>query len=99
MTPEEPTAIEVEVLEIDGVAPMVPQVRAADGPSPDEERPSWRGWQGRLATLDSRWWPLWVMLGSIASVIALTVGLVVGVIFLVFRIVLRIVRVILRNIG
>ena len=35
MIPEEPTAIEVEVLEIDGVAPMVPQVRAADGPSPD----------------------------------------------------------------
>ena len=95
MTPEEPTAIEVEVLEIDGVAPMVPQVRAGEGVPPEQERPTWRGWQGRLATLDSRWWPLWVVLGSIALVIALTVGLVVGVIFLIFRLILKIVRAIL----
>lgn len=96
MTPEEPTAIEVEVVEIDGVAPMVPQVRAAeDAPSDDDGRPTWHGWQGRLATLDSRWWPLWVLLGSIALVLALTVGLVVGVVFLIFRLVLKIVRAIL----
>jgi len=99
MSPDEPTAIEVEVLEIDGVAPMVPQVCAADGPPPEDERPTWRGWQGRLATLDSRWWPLWVLLGSTALVIALTVGLIGGVIFLIFRSVLKILRAILRNIG
>ena len=96
MSPEEPTAIEVEVLEIDGVAPMVPQVRAGDGPPPQEERHDWRNWQGRLLKLDSRWWPLGVVLGSVAGVIALTVGLVVGVIFLIFRLILKIVRAILE---
>ena len=96
MTPEEPTTIEVEVVEIDGVAPLVPQVRAAADEAPEQDGPSsWRGWQGRLATLDSRWWPLWVLLGSVALVVALTVGLVVGVVFLMFRLVLKIVRAIL----
>jgi len=96
MSPEEPTEIEVEVLEIDGVAPLVPQVRAADVPLPEGERRDWRNWQGRLLTLDSRWWPLWVLLGSIALVIALTVGLVVGVIYLIMRLILKIVRAILQ---
>ena len=92
MSPEKPTEIEVEVVEIDGVAPMVPQRRAEDWPPPDEERHDWRGWQGRLLKLDSRWWPLWVLLGSIALAVALAVGLVVGVIYLIFRLILKLLR-------
>ena len=96
MSPEEPTEIEVEVLEIDGVAPLVPQVRAEEDPAPQEDRPDWRGWPGRIRSLNSRWWPLWMLLGIIALTIALIVGLVVGVIYLVFRGILKILRVILR---
>ena len=95
MPPEEPTEIEVEVLEIDGVAPMVAQHRAEEDPPPQEDRPDWRGWPGRIRTLDSRWWPLWILLGIIALAIALIVGLVVGVIYLMFRVILKILRFIL----
>lgn len=85
--------IEVEVLEIDGVAPAGP--RAQPG---EEARPQggtwqdWRRWPGQVRQLDSRWWPLWVLLGVIAVALALTVGLVVGVLILVVRFFLKIVR-------
>jgi len=96
MSPEKPTEIEVEVLEIDGVAPMVPHLRAGEGAPPQEDRPDWRGWPGRIRTLDSRWWPLWMLLGIIALGIALITGLVVGVIYLIFRVILKILRFILQ---
>lgn len=95
MTPEA-TEIEVEVLEIDGVAPALPQVRPEAGaPPPAGDWQDWRRWQGQVRRLDSRWWPLWVLLGIIAVTLILTVGLVVGVIYLIFRLFLKIFRAIL----
>ncbi len=91
----EATEIEVEVLEIDGVAPVVTQTRAEEYPSQQGGRQDWRNWQGQVRKLDSRWWPLWVFLGIIAVVLALTVGLVLGVLFLIARICLKIVRALL----
>ncbi|MEO5913611.1 MAG: hypothetical protein ABIS50_05230 [Luteolibacter sp.] len=79
-------AIEVEVVEVDGIT-------APARFEPREESPSrqpgqdWRQWQGRVRTLDSRWWPLWVFLGAIALVLLLTLGVVIGVIFIIFRII------------
>lgn len=93
--PREATEIEVEVLEIDGVAPLVAQARASEHPSPSGARQDWRHWQGRVSQLDSRWWPLWVLLGIIAVTLALTVGLVLGVLILLFRLMRRIIRAIL----
>ena len=95
MTPEA-TEIEVEVLEIDGAAPLVAHTRASETPSPAGERQDWRHWQGRVRKLDSRWWPLWVFLGIIALLVLFTLGLVIGVFLLVARIFLKIVRAILR---
>lgn len=77
----ESQAIEVEVVEVDGVS-----TPAKVGPSADAGRQDWRQWQGRVRTLDSRWWPLWVLLGIVAIVLMLTLGVVLGVIFLIFRI-------------
>ena len=91
----EATEIEVEVLEIDGVAPLVPQTQAEEYPSQQGGRQDWRNWQGQVRKLDSRWWPLWVFLGIIAVVLALTVGLVLGVLFLIARMCLKIVRALL----
>jgi hypothetical protein len=86
----EATDIEVEVLEIDGVAPTVPSVcPVANAPTPGD-RHDWRQWHGRVGRLDSRWWPLWAVLGIIALSLLLTVGLVCGVLFLVVRMVLKI---------
>lgn len=90
--PEEPKEIEVEVVEIDGVAPVV---RNESEPVTGERR-DWRHWQGRVRRLDSRWWPLWVVLGIIGIALALTVGLVVGVIFLMVRLFLNLIRAVLR---
>jgi hypothetical protein len=78
---QETTEIEVEVLEIDGVAPVTP----VDTPRQQADWQDWRQWGGRIRKLDNRWWPLWVILGSIALVLLLTIGLVIGVVFLVFR--------------
>lgn len=91
----EVTEIEVEVLEIDGIAPVVAQERSAESPQPQGDWQDWRQWQGRVRRLDSRWWPLWLFLGIIAVGLALTVGLVIAVVFLILRVFLKIVRAIL----
>lgn len=89
---EEPQAIEVEVLEIDGHAPAVKPGTSA---APQKNAP-WGQWQARVRQLDPRWWPLWVILGIIAVALLLTVGVVFGVIFLIFRIFGGILRAIFR---
>ena len=90
--PQQPTEIEAEVLEIDGVAP---QAHPPEEPTPGGNWQDWRHWQGRARQLDSRWWPLWVVLGIIAVTLLLTVGLVLGVIFLLVRTCFKIIRAIL----
>ena len=88
MSQNDATEIEVEVLEIDGIAPLPPQ-GPTDGGEPRRSggMPDWKHWGGRVRSLDSRWWPLWVVQGSVALYLALTVGLVIGLIYAVFRIV------------
>lgn len=86
------TDLEVEVLEIDGVVPSAAKAGPEQEPSPSREWQDWRHWQGRVRRLDSRWWPLWMVLGIIVLGFLLTVGLLLGVIFLVFRMLLKIFR-------
>jgi hypothetical protein len=91
----EATEIEVEVVEVDGVAPVVTRPRPSDGPARGNPA-AWRGWEGRVRKLDSRWWPLWVFLGIIAVFLLLTVGLVVAVVFVITRLCLKLIRAVLR---
>lgn len=92
----EPQAIEVEVVEIDGAAPPA-KFESRDESPPRQPWQDWQQqWQGRVRTLDSRWWPLWVVLGAIGVVILLTFGLVIGVVFVIFRILSGLVRAIFR---
>ena len=96
----ESVTIDVDVTEIDGVthdagAPHGDDARRASGAGPRGPAPGqgWRTeWAGRVRTLDSRWWPLWVLLGIVAVLLALTVGLVFAVIYLIFRIILITIR-------
>lgn len=81
-TKNDSQAIEVEVLEVDGVT-VPPRPEVEDAPRQDAP---WRQWQGQITRLDSRWWPLWVILGVLAVGLLLTFGLVIGVIYLIFRI-------------
>ena len=92
---KEATEIEVEVVEIDGVAPIAPQAPAG-GSRPQKPWQDWRKWTGKVRTLDSRWWPLWTILGIIAVVLLLTAGLLLAVVFLVVRLFIRIAQAILR---
>lgn len=87
-TKNDSQAIEVEVLEVDGVTvPPRPEVEN----TPRQDAP-WRQWQGQITRLDGRWWPLWVILGIIAVGLLLSLGLVIGVIYLVFRVLAAIAR-------
>jgi len=88
---KEATEIEVEVVEIDGVTPAAPQA-SAEEPRPQKD---WRQWQGKVRQLDSRWWPLWVVLGIIALVLLLTVGLVLGVVFVIVQLCKKLIRAVL----
>ena len=88
----QPTDIEAEVIEIDGV---VPQPRGPADAPPRGDWHDWRNWSGQVRRLDSRWWPLWLVLGIIALGLMLTVGMVLGVVVLVVRLVLKAVRAIL----
>lgn len=86
-------AIEVEVVEIDGAAPPA----RFETPEVSAPRQSWQAnWQGRALKLDSRWWPLWVLLGAVAVVLLLTVGLVLGIVFMIFRILRGLIRAVVR---
>lgn len=78
----EPQSIEVEVVEIDGAVPTAKFEAREETPAGKQ----WQDWQGRIRSLDSRWWPLWVLLGVIAIGLLLTVGLVIGVILVILRI-------------
>ena len=89
---KEATEIEVEVLEIDGVAPVTKSATAEESPQPGGDWQDWRQWQGRVRRLDSRWWPLWVFLGIIALALLLTVGLVLGVVFVIIRLCGKVIR-------
>lgn len=80
---KEQQAIEVEVVEIDGVAPVpAPQEDAGNTRSNWQD---WQNWQGRVRKLDMRWWPLWVLLGVILFVLLLTVGLALAILFAIYR--------------
>ena len=92
---KEATEIEVEVVEIDGLAPVAPQTRAGETSRARGDWQDWRQWQGKVRTLDSRWWPLWVFLGIIALFLLLTVGLVLAVVFLIVRVCLKVIRAVL----
>ena len=91
----ESTDIEVEVVEIDGVAHAAPEPVAYQKPPRNNWR-EWRQYSGRIRRLDSRWWPLWVILGIVGLALFLTVGLVIGVIFLIVGLFLKLLRAILR---
>ena len=93
MTNTEPTSIEVEVVEIDGAAPPAKFEAREEAPRQWQD---WQQWQGRVRTLDSRWWPLWVLLGAIIVVLLLTVGLFLGIVFVIYRVLSGIVRAIFR---
>lgn len=90
----EATEIEVEVLEIDGVAPAeLAAPRAAEVPVQDA-RPD--RWHGRLRYFGNPWWPLWGLLGMVALGLLLSVGLVFGLLALIVWICLKIVRALMR---
>ena len=92
----EPVTVDVEITEIDGVTheadPPAPDPARRPAPNPERGQ-GWRSeWAGRVRTLDSRWWPLWVVLGVVGVVLAVTVGLVLAVIYLTFRIIVGVIR-------
>jgi hypothetical protein len=91
----ESTDIEVEVVEIDGMTPITPEARA-DKPPQRGDWQDWRQWRGQVRRFDSRWWPLWVVLGIIAVALLLTVGLLIGAVFLIVSLLLKMLRAILR---
>jgi hypothetical protein len=76
--------IEVEIVEIDGIAV---ESRPVGGEAPNKRgRVDWTQWQGRVKRIDARWWPLWLMLGIIVLVLAAVVGICVAVVFVAWRI-------------
>ena len=81
MTRNEPT-IEAEVVEIDGVA-VQPRPAPKQMESPDWSK--WKSWQGRVKKLDSRWWPLWLILGFIAIVLIVAIGMCVAVVWITYK--------------
>ena len=84
---KEQDAIEVEVVSIDGLAPVHPQHEEEPAEESRQSWQDWQNWQGRVRQLDMRWWPLWVFLGIIFLILLFTVGIVLGVLYLVWRVI------------
>ncbi len=76
--------IEAEIVEIDGL-PVVP--RAVREEKTPEGWLDWRSLQGRVMKLDSRWWPLWLVLGATALVLVVAIGMCAAVMFALYLIV------------
>jgi hypothetical protein len=85
--------IEVEVVEIDGAAPVA-KFRSSEKTQPQQQ--DWRTWQNRIRRLDSRWWPLWVILAITGVLLLVTVGVGVAAIVVIFRVLSGIVRAVFR---
>jgi hypothetical protein len=92
---EESQAIEVEVVEIDGIIPAASSEFRADAPPRQPER-DWTSWRGQVDKLDARWWPLWVLLGTVVALLLLVVGVFLGIFFFIYRIIRGMLRAILR---
>lgn len=92
---QEPQAIEVEVVEIDGTTPPA-KSKLRDESPPRQQWQDWQNWQGQVRKLDARWWPLWVVLGTVAVLLLLTIGVIVGILLVCVRIVSGILRAIFR---
>ena len=88
----ESQAIEVEVVEIDGTPTPAKTANREDAPTGQ----SWQNWQGRVLKLDSRWWPLWVLLGIVAVALLLTFGVIIGIIVLIFKILRGLIHAVVR---
>lgn len=96
--PSQSTEIEVEVVEIDGIAPV--DAARASGEA-DAPRGSFgRGWQQARQfdprRIKLRWWPLWVLGAIVAVVLFLTLGLAAAIVLLVLRLVSGLLRNLLR---
>ena len=94
---KETETIEVEVVEIDGIAPVPVSAPHEDDSTAERARGGgdwndWRNWQGRVRTLDMRWWPLWVFLGIILLALLASVGVVVGIFYVIYRIIIGFLR-------
>lgn len=85
MTRTEEQTIEAEVVEIDGIAV---DPRANPKPTGKQNRVDWRAWQGKIRTLDARWWPLWVVLGFILLTFAVAIGMCALVFFVCYKLVM-----------
>ncbi len=83
MIPEQQT-IEAEVVEIDGVT--VQPLHTDDPCQQQRTWSDWRGWEGRIRQLDTRWWPLWVMLGFFALVLIVAVGMCAAVLLAAYKV-------------
>jgi hypothetical protein len=98
--PQESEPFEVEVVAIDGAAPATSKDPQTPPPKPSSEPLTpWQKWQRRLsflAKLSPRWWPLWTLLGIIASVLLLAAGLVIGVLYLIYYLFKSIIRILFR---
>ncbi len=81
---ESDQVIEAEVVEIDGL-PVTP--RAVQEEKTRENWRDWRGFQGRVMKLDSRWWPLWLLLGAVVLVLVVAIGMCVAVLFAFYLVV------------
>jgi hypothetical protein len=93
---QETEAIEVEVVQIDGITPPARTVPPSGPAANPRQHPPWQNWQDRIRHLDSRWWPLWGFLGILAVFLLLTVGVVLGTVYLILRIIGAILRWIAR---
>lgn len=89
MGTEKEQAIEVEVVEIDGVAV---DPRPLNGERETRARVDWTSWQGRVKHLNARWWPLWLLLGIVVLLVVLVVGACLAVVFALWRICRAIIR-------
>lgn len=80
----EESVIEMEVVEIDGVAiERQPNVESQRQASWND----WSRWQGRVKKIDLRWWPLWLLLGAVLFVLAIFIGLFVAIFLVIYRII------------
>ena len=88
MSPHPPSEIDVEAIDVEVLSSSTlssPLPHFDRETSDTQSSSAWHTWGGRVSSLNGKWWPLWILLGTVAVFFFITFGLLLGAIYYLLK--------------